>query len=202
MERLIDYLLEKYNPLSLVVYGSYSNHTNNPQSDFDALLICKSGECIHDTAVVDGVQLDAFVYSQTYLEALENYSEIIQIYGGCIVKDTNNAAAELLAKVKDYVLNFPRKSQMEKQALKVWCYKMLRRSQRADAEGLYRWHWLLVDSLQIYCDMRDMFYFGPKKTLGYLQQQDPAGYEKYSEALRSPQTLEPWLKYFLEEDNG
>ena len=32
------------------------------------------------------------------------------------------------------------------------CKKMLLRTLRSDAEGLYRWHWVLIDSLEIFCD--------------------------------------------------
>ena len=39
MEEIINYLNQKYQPLSLILYGSYANGTNNAGSDFDVLVI-------------------------------------------------------------------------------------------------------------------------------------------------------------------
>lgn len=38
---IIEYLKEKYQPLALIVYGSFADGTNNAHSDFDALVICE-----------------------------------------------------------------------------------------------------------------------------------------------------------------
>ena len=62
MEQVIEYIHEKYNPLSIILYGSYADGTNNLNSDFDALVIVADHEQFHDTSIVDGVSLDIFVY--------------------------------------------------------------------------------------------------------------------------------------------
>ena len=53
-----------------------------------------------------------------------------------------------------------------------WCKKMLARTSRADTEGYYRWHWLLLDSLEIYMDAKRLYYHGPKKALRAMAQMD------------------------------
>ena len=40
---------------------------------------------------------------------------------------------------------------------------MLNRVKRSDCEGMFRWHWVLVDSLEIFCDIMKQPYWGPKK---------------------------------------
>ena len=66
MHGIVAYIKEKYDPLSLIVYGSYANGTNNQNSDFDALVIWRGDKQIHDTSFVGGVQLDVFVYPATF----------------------------------------------------------------------------------------------------------------------------------------
>lgn len=74
---------------------------------------------------------------------------------------------------------------------------MLLRIERNDIEGFYRWHWLLVDSLEIYCDICSLKYFGPKKALIDMQADNPAAYEKYGKALKTfNQTFTvEWIHY-------
>ena len=86
----------------------------------------------------------------------------------------------------------------EKRHLRQWSLKMLERAARGDAEGLYRAHWLLTDSLEIYCVMRDRYYFGPKKTIRAIEAQDPAGYALLEGALRDLSCLQKWTEYALQ----
>lgn len=72
MERVIKYIKDKYNPLCIILYGSYADGTNNLNSDFDALVIAADPEQFHDTSFVDGVPLDVFVYPRCTLK--ENMS--------------------------------------------------------------------------------------------------------------------------------
>ena len=64
MEQIIEYIKQNYNPISIILYGSYANGTNNLNSDFDSLVISDSHEQFHDTSFVGGIQLDVFVYSR------------------------------------------------------------------------------------------------------------------------------------------
>ena len=52
MDKIIEYIKQKYNPLSIILYGSYSNGTNNLNSDFDSLVISYDHKQFHDTAFV------------------------------------------------------------------------------------------------------------------------------------------------------
>lgn len=74
---------------------------------------------------------------------------------------------------------------------------MFLRSQRGDAEGLFRRHWLLIDSLEIFCDTAGRLYEGPKKSLLWMERERPEAYALYEEALRSPEdgALERWVAY-------
>ena len=72
---------------------------------------------------------------------------------------------------------------------------MLRRTERGDTEGYYRLHWVLTDSLSIYCDLRGEYYFGPKKALRRMAAVAPDDAAVYDRALRDPtlDNLAAWL---------
>lgn len=50
---------------------------------------------------------------------------------------------------------------------------MFERAKRGDCEGLFRWHWVLIDSLEIFFDIMHHPYFGPKKTLKWMEEKHP-----------------------------
>lgn len=198
MERIINYLKEKYDPLALIVYGSYGDRTNNLNSDFDALIICDKGGNAHDTSTAFGVRLDVFVYSKDYIEKLEDMSEVLQIWDGRIICDTDNIACDLKNRVCEHIASLPKLTKDEKDDLKSWCKKMLERTEREDAEGLYRRHWLLTDSLEIWCSLKDIMYFGPKKTILRMQNEDADGFDLYYRALKNDDALGEWVGYLCE----
>ena len=74
---------------------------------------------------------------------------------------------------------------------------MLLRTMRNDAEGFYRWHWVLFDSLEIYCDVKGLHYYGPKKALRLMEQTDDEAFQIYSDALRifKREHLSEWISY-------
>lgn len=198
MIELIEYLKHTYAPVGMICYGSYNDGTQNSQSDFDALLICAEGEYRHDISCCGGVKLDVFIYPAEAVRHLEHPEDFLQIHDGTVILDESGIAANLLQQVRDYVAAVPPKTPAEKAELKSWCGKMLSRAKRQDAEGLYRAHWLLTDSLEIYCDMRDHFYFGPKKTILRMEREDSHGYSLLCEVMKNQDHLERWINYIFE----
>ena len=195
MEKLIAYLRRTYDPVGLICYGSYRDGTQTGESDFDALVLTREEDSIHDTSVVEGVRLDVFVYPVAKRFSPEDN---LQIYDGAVIMDETGAAAALVQTVRQYVDSYPKKTPEEKEELKSWCMKMLLRAKREDAEGRYRGHWLLTDSLQIYCDVRDRCYFGPKKTILRMQKEDPEGFMLLCSAMEDRRQLSRWINYMLE----
>ncbi len=197
MERIIGYLKEKYQPLAMIVYGSYADGTNGDGSDFDCLIVSRSASVRHDMEIVYGVPLDVFLYPPEELCDEIDPFEFIQIDGGVIVMDTDGIAGRLMQKVREYIENPPVKSRDELLTGIAWCEKMVRRARRGDAEALFRWHWLLCDSLELYCDLVGRRYLGPKKSLRGMHELDPEGYAVYSEALGkfTRRSLVQWIEH-------
>lgn len=138
---------------------------------------------MHDDNVIDNTELDVFIYPTEYFVDEYDISEILQIENGDLLLDKEGIGAKLLREVEAYVSNYDAKSISEKQMELSWCKKMLKRIEREDIEGLYRWHWLLMDSLEIYFDIKNEMYLGPKKSLDLLLKYDKKGFEIYKEAL-------------------
>lgn len=161
------------------------------------MVISYEHEQFHDTSFVDGVQLDVFVYPALYFESEFNCDDFVQIFDGQIVLDSNGYGKGVQEKVISYIKSRPKKSKAEIDADIDWCVKMLGRAKRNDAEGFFRWHWVLVDSLEIFCDVLGEAYFGPKKALKLLKEVDPFGFDLYSQALEGFDiiNLENWIMY-------
>ena len=100
--------------------------------------------------------------------------------------DRDGLGLALKERAADWLARRPVKSLDELRVQTAWCRKMLRRTQRGDAEGLFRLHWLLTDSLEICCDLLGRPYQGPKKSLRWLAEARPEGYALYTAALASP----------------
>ena len=197
MEQILKYIYQKYDPLSVIIYGSYANRTNNLNSDFDALVISCNHEQYHDTSFVNDIQLDVFVYPASYFEGKYACEEFIQIFDGMIITDHEDIGKNLQAHVLSYLQSRPHKTSAEIQANIDWCVKMSKRVKRHDAEGMFRWHWLLIDSLEIFCDIMQHPYFGPKKALKWMEETHPTAFKIYQKALTEfrIESLENWVSY-------
>ena len=197
MEQIIDYISKTYAPLSIILYGSYADGSNNKNSDFDALVISREHRQFHDTSTINGIVLDVFVYPVSYFDGGYNCNEFIQIFDGKILSDTDDLGKTLQENVLSWLKTLPRKSAEEIQEQLAWCLKMVARAKRGDAEGMFRWHWLLTDSMEIFCDITQQFYFGPKKSLKWMKENHPTAFAFYEKALRdfTLESLETWISY-------
>lgn len=197
MQQILDYIHRTYDPLSIILYGSYADGSNNEGSDFDALVISGSHREFHDVSTLGDIQLDLFVYPASSFEGEADLEAFTQIFDGHVIFDTDGQGADLKARVLDYLKALPKKSGEEIRCEIEWCRKMLLRSRRADAEGLFRWHWVLTESLEIFCDCLDQPYRGPKKSLRWMAEAHPQAYAIYQNALSrlDGAALETWIQY-------
>ena len=165
---IIQILKEKYDPVSIILYGSFADGSNSANSDLDALVISNGEKSAHDVSIQSWVQLDVFVKPKS---SFVNFKpeEYLQIFDGIVIFDSNDYGLGIINRVNQYINAIPKKTADEKKEEIEWCKKMLLRTQRSDTEGMYRWHWLLVDSLEIYFDLIEQVYHGPKKALLWIK---------------------------------
>lgn len=196
IKKITNVLLQEYAPQSMILYGSCADGSFDQDSDFDALLICDAPTCKKRSDMLEGVRLDVHFVSSDELILGVDPEEYLQVYDGVLLRDEHGTGAKLIESVRAYVAQQPFKTHEEKALELAWCDKMLVRAQRGDAEGFYRWHWLLTESLMIYCEIKEWFYFGPKKTIKRMQKEDEASYRMYEEALRKLdwEQAQTWIK--------
>lgn len=158
-------------------------------------MISKNHEIFHDVSFTDGIQLDVFVYPYRFFDSEVHYEDFIQIFDGKIQMDTDGYGENLKRQVLNYIEHLPSKSLEELQSDVAWCEKMALRTERGDAEGMFRWHWLLRDSLEIFCDIAKYPYRGPKKSLRWMKVYHPDAFDSYAAALSQydPETLKEWV---------
>ena len=194
MDKILTWLQEKYAPQTVILYGSYADGTAGEGSDFDALLLADH-PAQHDVSVVDGTQLDVWVYPVDYFAKDDALEEVVTILDGVILQDTQGCGAALQARAQAWWKGKPGKSAEENAASVAWCRKMLARTERTDAEGFFRWHWLLTDSLEIACDLLQQPYRGPKKALRWLEREHSQVFAAYRYALNNFnwEALRAWI---------
>lgn len=197
MEQIIEYIKQKYSPLTIILYGSYANGTNNLNSDFDALVISQDHEQFHDTSFVNGIQLDVFVYPNSYFDGDYDCNDFVQIFDGKVIIDSDGKGKALQSFVLEHIQNRLNKTSEEIQANIDWCVKMFERVKRCDTEGMFRWHWVLIDSLEIFCEAVHHPYLGPKKSLKWMEENHPKAFSCYGKALSnfSTESLSDWISY-------
>ncbi len=193
---------ENYDPLTIAVYGSYADGKYDEYSDFDCLLIVKSKDRIHDDAIVDGVRLDCFLYSEHEM-GQENIETFIPLYEAKLVYDTGIGQA-LQSKVQNYVQSHTVHHPEEKHFLVFWIKKIMKRMEKPGEEGHFRAIAFLAESMEDYCFLRNRFYFGSKKTIRYLKEEDEQGFLLFQKAItaRSNKAIREWANYILHERSG
>lgn len=119
----------------------------------------------------------------------------LQIFDGKIIVDSADIGKTLKANVLTYLQKRPTKTNAEIQANIDWCVKMFERVKRCDCEGMFRWHWVLIDSLEIFCDIMQQPYLGPKKALKWMEETHPEAFAYYKKSLQSfnIDSLEDWI---------
>jgi predicted nucleotidyltransferase len=176
-----NYLIEKYDCHLIILYGSYARNEFDNESDVDIICFSDKINPENDISIISGRQLDVWIYNSKEMSKTDQYLRIID---GQIIFDKNNHGIKFLNSINQFYKNGPEKlTDQKKIFLKSWLTKMLSRSKKGDCEGNYRLHWLLIDCLEIYFNLNDLWYLGPKKSLKWLEQNDEETYELFNNAL-------------------
>ena len=182
VKEIIEYLKKTYQPRSILLYGSFSDGTNDKYSDFDCMVITSRKERKHDDSVIGGVQLDCFIFTPEEAENEADIEAFLTAYDAVIALD-DATGEKLKQRVREYVAAHSVIDDEEKRFIAAWIRKTLKRAEKKDDEGSYRAVAFLWESLADYFLMRDMYYFGSKKAIRYLKENDPAGYELFHNAV-------------------
>lgn len=177
-----EYLINKYGCHSIILYGSFANGDYSDESDIDLLCFCDDLEKENDMTEFNNRRLDAWIYKT---EMINNCTDFLHVRGGKILLDEKNLCTGLLNDIDKLFINGPRQLSLEeKDFLKSWLQKMLKRAEKGDIEGNFRYHWMLTDTLEIYFNIKGKWYLGPKKSLEWLNINDKTAYDRFNNALK------------------
>ncbi|WP_281816867.1 nucleotidyltransferase domain-containing protein [Vallitalea longa] len=180
---LKNYLVEKYNCHIIILYGSYARGDYTPESDIDIICFADDTHNCNDTEVFNGKQLDVWIYDTKCLNHPEDY---LHILNNKILFDSKDMAKDFIGKIDKIYKNGPEKlDENKKQFHRDWLKKMYNRSKKGDIEGIYRHHWMMKDSLEIYFELKGKWFLGVKNSLKWMQENDKTGYDLFKEAIVS-----------------
>jgi len=186
---LKNYLIEKYNCDSIILYGSYARGDYTKESDIDILCLRKNEIEVNDTSLFQGKILDVWIKSSKKEISPKNF---LHVRDGKVLFDKTFEGEKLLNEIKKYFDNGPPKlDKGQKKFLIDWINKMYNRSLKGDVEGKYRYYWLTKDILEIYFELNNQWYEGPKKSLRWLEENDNHIFNLYkqnTEAKKNCQT--------------
>ncbi|WP_407271342.1 nucleotidyltransferase domain-containing protein [Radiobacillus sp. PE A8.2] len=180
-EQVKTYLKQKYNCHTVILYGSYNTGDYTEESDLDIICFSDDIEDKNDVELFNGKQLDVWVYNS---EQMNNTEQFLRVNRGKVLLNDKGTAEKFLSEINDVFNKGPKKlSEEEKDFLKSWLKKMYLRSSKNDIEGNYRFYWMLKDSLEIYFDLKGLWFLGPKKAFSWLQENDALAYSLFKNAL-------------------
>jgi len=172
---------------TFILYGSRVNNTFNIDSDIDILCIKDKGESYQYSKVINGYFVDAWVNN---IYDLSNTPDFLKILGGKVLIEKNNIGTKILEDVKSMYQNTSTGfSDLEINNLKLWSDKMLNRAKKLDPEGNFRKIWLANDLLELYFNVRNIWYLGSKKSFIWFKNNDLESYHLFDNLYKNP-TLE------------
>ncbi len=182
LQAIEDLLVHRHGCHAVILYGSRSRGTAGSESDWDVVGIRERGDALRDARPLGDAWLDAFVLPERDLETLDAGS--LRYLGGRVLVDRRGFAAALLARVAAFEAKGPPALEAsEEAARRSWYPKMLARIARDDVEARYRRAWLLYDALETWFVLRRRWYRGPKESLAWLAEHDPAAHALFAQAL-------------------
>jgi len=167
LPRLLQHLRKRYRPHAILLYGSRARGAGNAESDWDLLLLRKSGR-VRDVRDFEGLALDVFVESDAIARRPAT-ADLLRLRGARVLLDERGDARRLLRRVEALAKRGPPKLiKGEAAALRAWAWKMVARAKSGGAYADYRRAALLTELLPLSYELRRRFFPGPKRALAEL----------------------------------
>lgn len=182
LDQIVADMRAGYGCHTVILYGSRARGEQRPGSDYDLLGVRPSGERIRDARLWNGVYLDLFIEPEAAISQPDE--TMLQCLGGLVLCQHGAIGDTFLAALDALFRAGPRPLPPDElEARRVWAGKMLARARQGDAEANYRRAWLLTALLEDYFQLRGQWYLGPKQSLRWLREHDPAAYAAFDLAL-------------------
>lgn len=200
LKNAVSELVTKYKCHTVVLYGSRARGDFSTASDYDLMGIRKGGKKYRLAEQRPGGYLDIFIYPEADLKRVDERH--LYMEGAKVLFEKKDFGAKLLGKLKTALgKKYVPLPNDEIKARKVWLHKMLERGCQGDIEGNYRRLWLLEALLPDYFNIRRMRYWGSKRSLQWLRENDGKTYRCFEQAYRKPMDQKS-LKKLVERVSG
>ena len=187
-ELAVNEVVEKYNPHTIIIYGSRARDDATDESDVDMACFLDSPSVSEDFRDIDGIFLDAWIYPT---ESMNNISDFVKMGEAFCAVDKLGLGSQLLHKIKEKILEGPPpltyKNKLNIIELRL---KILKRAGKGDIEGNHRRSWLQYNLLETYFTLRDKWFFGAKCSLSWLKDNDALAFELFKNVYQSPDDYE------------
>ncbi|MBU2714499.1 nucleotidyltransferase family protein, partial [Zooshikella harenae] len=186
--RAINELAIKHNPEFIVLYGSIVRGDYTDESDIDIACFCKEPAVTKDVRIFEGKKLDCWVYKIE--EAVPNRKDFLRFVGGEVFLDSNGIGRKFVSEITDFFNIGPDKIKADaRDHLLEWSKNMLIRASGDTIEAKYRKTWLPCELLEIYFELRNMWYLGSKQSFLWLQENDYSIYCMFEKAFSDPSDI-------------
>ncbi|MBJ7555194.1 nucleotidyltransferase domain-containing protein [Marinomonas spartinae] len=181
----VEDLIKRYQPHTIILYGSRARGEATQASDIDIACFVDSGTETKEARVFHGVYLDAWVYPSEKMTLVSD--DALRFGDGICLLDQRGLGGQYLAAIQERIEAGPEiLDETDRSHTFEWISKMLSRIELDDLEGKYRRHWLQFELLEIYFQLRGLWFFGPKKSLRYLQENDAVAYQLFYDVYDDP----------------
>ncbi|MGL1014488.1 nucleotidyltransferase domain-containing protein [Vibrio vulnificus] len=188
LELAVEELKEKYAPHTIILYGSYARNEATETSDIDIACFWDRPEEHKDARLFHGIFLDVWVYPTAFLDSIPEAS--LRFGDGKAIHDTRGLGKSYIARVKQKLADGKEPiSDVNKAHIQEWVTKMLERANDGNLDGNYRRTWLQHELLELYFEIRGMWFLGSKKSFNYLQEHDKPVYSLFEQVYKEPLNL-------------
>ncbi|MFA0196576.1 nucleotidyltransferase domain-containing protein [Vibrio artabrorum] len=188
LELVVEELKEKYAPHTIILYGSYARNEATETSDIDIACIWDNPEEHKDARLFHGTFLDVWIYPTAFLDTIPEAS--LRFGDGKVIHDARGLGESYLTRVKQKLAGGKEPmSDVNRVHIQEWVTKMLERTSDGNLDGNYRRTWLQYELLELYFEVRGMWFLGSKKSFNYLQTHDEAVYRLFEQVYKDPLNL-------------
>jgi hypothetical protein len=190
-EALLRLLRARFDPHTVLLYGSRARGDATPHSDWDVACVADVDEARQYGWLEDGAFLDVFVYPALG----DPQPDDLRMLGSRVLLDERGVAQPFLRRVAELEVRGPTPMPAHQREMELtWIAKMVERARRGlddpeDLEAHYRRHWLLKSLLEYAFTLRDRWFPGPRAAIAILRREDPAFCTLFEEALAPDASL-------------
>ncbi|MCY9855380.1 nucleotidyltransferase domain-containing protein [Vibrio mediterranei] len=194
LDLAIKEVTKRYAPHTLILYGSHARNEATETSDIDIACFWDRSEAHKESWLLHGTFLDIWIYPTAFFDSIPD--EALRFGDGKVIFEKRGLGTDYINRVKKKLVKGKEPmSKVDKLHLRNWVVKMLERIREGNLDSNYRRTWLQYELLELYFEVRGIWYLGSKKSFSHLKQNDWDVYNLFAQVYQNPLDLD--LLYML-----